>query len=242
MLREFLNDFSDHDYVSNDHKAAERVKQLICNELGWRSVSNPLSSALLLKKKIKRCTPECNACHLCVEGNHVGKNVRFSHLFQYFGSGTLGVHRKPFVGQHGVVRRLVHAHSLLLRSLARSISGHERSQGPVSRRDSQSPRVGAMVSQRGWNPGPGRFDGFVQNVTVLYLCPWENTPKAFPAMPITLWHSRTPRINWECAVCSFNHFPPCGKTVWTPFIVPRRDLTGIWCWTCILPPTTTNGC
>ena len=33
-----LNDFSDHDYVSNDHKAAARVKQLICNELGWRKV------------------------------------------------------------------------------------------------------------------------------------------------------------------------------------------------------------
>ena len=37
-LQEFLNDFSDHDYVSNDHKAATRVKQLICNELGWCKV------------------------------------------------------------------------------------------------------------------------------------------------------------------------------------------------------------
>ena len=37
-LQEFLNDFSDHDYVSNDHKAATRVKQLICNELGWHQV------------------------------------------------------------------------------------------------------------------------------------------------------------------------------------------------------------
>ena len=37
-LQEFLNYFSDHDYVSNDHKAAERVKQLICNGLGWRKV------------------------------------------------------------------------------------------------------------------------------------------------------------------------------------------------------------
>ena len=37
-LQEFLNDFSDHDYVSNDHKAAARVKHLICNELGWRKV------------------------------------------------------------------------------------------------------------------------------------------------------------------------------------------------------------
>ena len=72
--------------------------------------------------------------------------------------------------------------------------------------------------------------------------PWENTPKAFPAMPITLWPSRTLGINWECAMCSFNRFPPRGKTVWTPFIVPRHDLTGIWCWICIRPPTTTNGC
>ena len=37
-LQEFLNDFSDHDYVSNDLKAAARVNQLICNELGWRKV------------------------------------------------------------------------------------------------------------------------------------------------------------------------------------------------------------
>ena len=37
-LQEFLNDFSDHDYVSNDHKEATRVKQLICNELGWHQV------------------------------------------------------------------------------------------------------------------------------------------------------------------------------------------------------------
>ena len=32
------HDFSDHDYVSNDHKAATRVKQLICNEMGWHHV------------------------------------------------------------------------------------------------------------------------------------------------------------------------------------------------------------
>jgi len=37
-LQDFLNDFSDHDYVSNDHKAGQRVKQLICNELVWHKV------------------------------------------------------------------------------------------------------------------------------------------------------------------------------------------------------------
>ena len=37
-LQEFFNDFSHHDYVSNDHKAAARVKQLICNELGCRKL------------------------------------------------------------------------------------------------------------------------------------------------------------------------------------------------------------
>ena len=37
-LQEFLIDFSDHDYVSNDHKASQRVKQLICNELVWHKV------------------------------------------------------------------------------------------------------------------------------------------------------------------------------------------------------------
>ena len=38
-LQEFLNDFSDHDYVSNDHKAGQRVKQLIVgNQLVWHKV------------------------------------------------------------------------------------------------------------------------------------------------------------------------------------------------------------
>ena len=51
-LQEFLNDFSDYDYESNDHKAGQRVKQLIvANELILaQSVSKPLSSALLLIK------------------------------------------------------------------------------------------------------------------------------------------------------------------------------------------------
>ena len=38
-LQEFLNGFSDHDYVRNDHKAGQRVKQLIVgNELVWHKV------------------------------------------------------------------------------------------------------------------------------------------------------------------------------------------------------------
>jgi len=53
-LQEFLNDFSDDDYVSNDHKVGQRVKQLIVgNELVWHSVSKPLSSALLLIKGLE---------------------------------------------------------------------------------------------------------------------------------------------------------------------------------------------
>ena len=38
-LQKLLNGFSDHDYVSNDHKAGQRVEQLICNELVWHKVS-----------------------------------------------------------------------------------------------------------------------------------------------------------------------------------------------------------
>ena len=38
-LQEFLNDFSGHVYVSNDHKAGQRVKQLIVgNALVWHKV------------------------------------------------------------------------------------------------------------------------------------------------------------------------------------------------------------
>ena len=44
--------------------------------------------------------------------------------------------------------------------------------------------------------------------------PWANIPKAFPAMSITTWPSRTRGINLGYAMSSsFNHFPPRGKTV-----------------------------
>ena len=85
-----------------------------------------------------------------------------------------------------------------------------------------------------------------QIVTVIYLCqdmfPVGKYAKSISRNAHYIVASKTPGINWECATCSFNRFPPRGKTVWTLFVVPRRDLTGIWCWTCILPPPTTNGC
>ena len=38
-LQDFLNDFSNHDYVSNDHKAGQRIKQLIVGqETRWYQV------------------------------------------------------------------------------------------------------------------------------------------------------------------------------------------------------------
>ena len=38
-LQDFLNDFSDYDYVSNDHKVGQKVKQLIVsNESMWHKV------------------------------------------------------------------------------------------------------------------------------------------------------------------------------------------------------------
>ena len=65
-LQEFLNDLSDYDYESNDHKVGQRVKQLIVgNESVWHSVSKPLSSALLLIKRLLKI----NIC-VCVEGQN----------------------------------------------------------------------------------------------------------------------------------------------------------------------------
>ena len=38
-LQDFLNDFSNRDYVSNDHKAGQRIKQLIVGqEKSWHQV------------------------------------------------------------------------------------------------------------------------------------------------------------------------------------------------------------
>ena len=72
--------------------------------------------------------------------------------------------------------------------------------------------------------------------------PWANMPKAFPAMLITSWLSRTRGINWESAMCCFNRFLPRGKTVWTPFTRPPPDLMGIWCWICTRRCPINNGC
>ena len=54
-----------------------------------------------------------------------------------------------------------------------------------------------------------------RNITVTYLCqdlfPTENSPRPFPVMLITSWHSRIPEINWGCATCYFNRFLRVGK-------------------------------
>jgi len=71
---------------------------------------------------------------------------------------------------------------------------------------------------------------------------WEKMPKAFPVMPITLWHSKTPGINWVCAMCCCNRFPPLGKTVWKPFTSQRPALLDTWFWICTPPRRTSLGC
>ena len=78
-LQDFLNDFSDYDYVSNDHKVGQRVKQLIVsNESVWHSVSKPLSSVLLLLKKInKRMKMYKCVCHFVFHVMQVEKPFRF---------------------------------------------------------------------------------------------------------------------------------------------------------------------
>ena len=225
-------------------------------------MSNPLSSTLSLKENKKVYTWIKRVSF--VRGvHHVGKSVPFSHPFQYFGSGTLGlwqnrVHRKTFVGQLGVVGRLVHAHSLLLWSMARSISGHERSrvqfhEGIPNHQDlvqwfpsgggslvlddlmderSNDKRVLVLFTKHSHH----------QNVIVLYLCqdmfPVGKYAKSICRNAHYTVVFKKPRDQLGCATFSFNRFPPRGKTVWTPFIVPRHDLTVIWCWTCLLRRTT----
>jgi len=85
-----------------------------------------------------------------------------------------------------------------------------------------------------------------QNVTVIYLCqdmfPWANMPKAFPAVLITSWLSKTRGINWVCATCCFNRFLPLGKTVWRPFITPPLVLMGVWSWIYTPRPPINNDC
>jgi len=85
-----------------------------------------------------------------------------------------------------------------------------------------------------------------QNVTVIYLCqdmfPVGKLPKAFPAMLITSWPSRTRGINWGYPMSCFNSFLPPRKTVWKAFIMPPHVLIGIWCWICTWLHPTNNDC
>jgi len=96
-LQEFLNDFSDYDYVSNDHKVGQRVKQLIVgNELVWHKVCrSPYHQRFFFNKRLKmyEWVSFISFCHA------VGKIFLLSHPFQYFGSGSIGVWQNGVYGK-----------------------------------------------------------------------------------------------------------------------------------------------
>ena len=85
-----------------------------------------------------------------------------------------------------------------------------------------------------------------QNVTVIYLCqdmfPVGKYAKSISRNAGNAWPSKTGGINWGCAACCFNPFPPPGKTVWKPFIKTRPALMGTWCWIHIQHRPINNGC
>ena len=55
--------------------------------------------------------------------------------------------------------------------------------------------------------------------------PWVNMPKVFPTMPITSWPSRTRGVNWEYAVCCFNHSHHLERQFGNP---SSRHYTSLW--------------
>ena len=116
---------------------------------GTKCVKPPITNVVVNKKA---CPVFCLQS-LLIGNRHVGKSLPFSDPVQYLDRGTLRlwqnrVHRKIGVGQSRVVRSHppARARALLLRSLARSFSGHVRARDPFSRRDSRDHRIDAMVS------------------------------------------------------------------------------------------------
>ena len=117
---------------------------------GTKCVKPHITNVVVNKKA---CPVVCLQSLLIGSCRHVGETVPFSNPVQYPDRGTLRlwqnrVHRKIGVGQSRVVRSPppARARALLLRSLARSFSGHARARDPFSRRDSRDHSVNAMVS------------------------------------------------------------------------------------------------
>ena len=76
-LQDFLNDFSDVDYVSNDHKVGQRIKQLIVGKRrgGTKYVVAPIINVVVNKKVEK----EPLVCHFCLDGHANGQTVSLSY-------------------------------------------------------------------------------------------------------------------------------------------------------------------
>ena len=100
-------------------------------------------------------------CHFLLSGGHAnGSTVSLSYPVQYFGGVSLGmwqnrVYGKTLVRQPGLVSNPADPSALLLWRVTRSIASHARSRGDVSRRDSRSLSVGAMVFSRTRRHGLG---------------------------------------------------------------------------------------
>ena len=133
-------------------------------------MSNPLSSTLLLKEKkvIKRCTPLTNACRFLgvYGGSSCGEERSVFTPRPVFWSWDLQDAVKPCSPKNCCWTMTMPTCSttrprsfITVTVRGKMISGHERSRGAISRRDSQSPRVGAMVSPQRRYSSPGRFDG-----------------------------------------------------------------------------------
>ena len=101
-LQEFLNDLSNHNYVSNDHQVGQRIQQLIVGQ--EKSVVARIIN-VVVNKKVEN---EPLVCH-CLSGSHAnGPTVSFSYPVQYFGGGSFGmwqnrVYGKSLVRQPGLV-------------------------------------------------------------------------------------------------------------------------------------------
>ena len=141
-MSDFLNQFSKHDYVMNDHTVGQMLKSLIVDETAWNHVCK-LKCEQSNKRRLILC--------ILVSHESMRKEVPNQKSLEYVGRGSLRQWKNQMdgtivVAKFGCVSITSQDHSLLLRSVAGWFQTDEKKGHSFSRRHSRVERFDKMVS------------------------------------------------------------------------------------------------